>query len=67
MLEIRAGKLWAKTPGQSDSELLLLAENIFTVKGKPGYTISFQMDDGKPKGFTSVQPNGTFQAIFKNK
>lgn len=66
-LEVRDGKLWAKVQGQEDEEFQLLSENVFTVKGKQGYTITFQMDGGKPKGFTSVQPNGTFKAVFKNK
>lgn len=64
IFEIRAGKLWSKTPGQNDGELQLLSENIFTVKGKQGYTVTFQMDGDKPKGFTSVQPNGTFHGVF---
>lgn len=67
ILEIRDAKLWAKTPGQEDDEFQPLSENVFTVKGKQGYKITFQMDGDKPKGFTSVQPNGTFQATFKNK
>lgn len=67
ILEIRDTKLWAVVPGQDDSEFQLLSENVFTVKGKQGYTITFQMDSDKPKGFTSVQPNGIFQATFKNK
>jgi hypothetical protein len=67
VLEIRDAKLWAKVPGQEDDEFQLLSENVFTVKGKQGYTITFQMDGNKPKGFTSVQPNGTFKATFKNK
>lgn len=66
IIEIREDKLWAKVPGQEDGELQLLSDNIFTVKGKQGYTITFQMDGSKPKGFTSVQPNGTFKAVFKN-
>lgn len=65
ILEIRDAKLWAVVPGEDDSEFQLLSENVFTVKGKQGYTITFQMDGDKPKGFTSVQPNGTFQAVFK--
>ena len=67
ILEIRDDKLWAKVPGQEDDEFKWLSENVFTVKGKQGYTITFQIDNNKPKGFTSVQPNGTFQATFKNK
>lgn len=67
VLEIRDAKLWAKIPGQGDDEFQLLSENIFTVKGKQGYTVTFQMAGDKPQGFTSVQPNGTFKAVFKNK
>ena len=66
-LEIRDGKLLAIVPGDEESEFLLISENVFTVKGKQDYTISFQLDGNKPKGFTSVQPNRTFQATFKNK
>lgn len=66
-LEIRGDKLWAVVPGQEDSELLPISENVFTVKGQQGYTITFQMAGDKPKEFTSVQPNGTFKAIFKNR
>lgn len=67
VLEIRDGKIWAKVPGQADDQLQLLSENVFTVKGKQGYTITFQMDANKPVKFVSVQPNGTFTAIFKSK
>lgn len=67
LLEIRGNTLWAKVPGQEDDEFILLAANTFTVKGKQGYTITFHMDGDKPKGFTSVQPNGTFKAVFKNR
>lgn len=67
VLEIRSGKLWAKVPGQPDDELLLLSENVFTVKGKQGYTITFQMNGNQPKEFISVQPNGTFKAVFQKK
>lgn len=67
ILEIRNAQLWAKVQGEDDDELQWLAENVFTVKGKQGYKITFHMKDGKPAGFTSVQPNGTFKAIFSDK
>jgi tetratricopeptide (TPR) repeat protein len=67
LLEIRDTKLWAKVPGQDDDEFQLLSEDVFTIKGKQGYTITFKMDGNKPTGFTSVQPNGTFKAVYKNK
>ena len=66
-LEVRNGTLWAKVPGQLDDEFQLLSEHIFTLKNKQGYTITFQMDGDKPKSFTSVQPNGTFKGVFKNR
>ncbi len=64
-LVIREGSLWAKVPGQPDDELQYLSENIFTVKGKQGYRITFHMNENKTTGFTSVQPNGTFKANRK--
>ncbi|MBK7870576.1 MAG: alpha/beta hydrolase [Saprospiraceae bacterium] len=66
-LVVRDGSLWAVVPGQADDEFQMLSKNIFTVKGKQGYTITFEMDDDMPKSFTSVQPNGTFEAVFKKK
>lgn len=65
-LIIKDGKLLATVPGQADSEFVPTSENVFSVKGKQGYTITFELLNGKTKGFTSVQPNGTFQAIYKN-
>jgi uncharacterized protein len=66
-LEIRNGKLWAIVPGQADEELQPVSEHVFTIKGKQGYTITFKMNADKPKSFTSVQPDGTFIAVFKNR
>ncbi|HCL07021.1 MAG TPA: hypothetical protein DHW64_14200, partial [Chitinophagaceae bacterium] len=66
-LEIRNGKLWAIVPGQADEELQPVSEHVFTIKGKQGYTITFKMNADKPKSFTSVQPEGTFIAVFKNR
>lgn len=66
-LEIRDTRLFAKVPGQPDDEFVYLSENDFTVKGKQGYKVTFQMNADKPLSFVSVQPNGTFKAFFKNK
>jgi len=65
-LEIREGKLLAKVQGQEDDELTPVSKDIFTVKNKQGYTITFQMSDSRAVAFTSVQPDGIFKAILKN-
>ena len=65
VLELREGKLIAKGPGQPDSEFLPLARDIFTVKGKQGYRITFEVHGDKPVLFTSEQPNGVFKAVKK--
>ncbi|WP_445749871.1 alpha/beta hydrolase-fold protein [Polaribacter sp.] len=67
VLEVRDNKLFAKVPGQKDDEFEFQSENIFTVKGKQGYKVTFEMDREIPIGFTSAQPNGTFKARFKNR
>lgn len=64
-LELRNGTLWAVVPGEPDEALEPISQNTFGVKGKQGYTITFKMDGERPKEFVSVQPNGTFRAIFK--
>lgn len=65
ILEIKDGKLWSKVPGQADNEFLPVAKDVFTIKGEQGYTITFQMSNNQPVMFTSVQPNGTFKAVYK--
>ena len=67
VIEVQNNKLIAKVPGQQDDEFQFQSENIFTVKGKQGYTVTFKMDGENPKSFTSVQPNGTFKATLKNR
>jgi len=64
-LQVKNGSLWASVPGQPDDELVPQAPNTFTVKNQQGYTITFEMENGKAVSFTSVQPNGTFKARLK--
>ncbi len=64
-LHVKDGTLLASVPGQNESELIPLSPDTFTVKNESGYTIYFQMEAGKATGFTSVQPNGTFEAHVK--
>ena len=64
-LELRNGKLYAKVPGQADDEFIPVSKDVFTVKDKQGYKVTFAMNGEKPTGFTSVQPNGTFKATWE--
>ncbi|WP_337872527.1 alpha/beta hydrolase-fold protein [Ignavibacterium sp.] len=66
VIEIRDNKLWAKVPGQEDSEFIPVSKDVFTVKDKQNYIITFQMDGDRPTEFTSVQPNGKFRGIYKS-
>lgn len=61
-LTVKDGVLYAATPGQNESQLIPVSNNVFTVANKQGYTITFRLDGKKVIGFTSVQPNGTFEA-----
>lgn len=64
---LRESRLFAKVPGQNEDEFELVDENVFTVKGKQGYKITFYMEENKPIRFTSVQPNGVFTAVYTGK
>lgn len=61
-ISIKNDALWVSAPGQGDYELVPLSENTFTLKAVPGYTLEFEMDNGKAVGLKSTQPNGTFKA-----
>lgn len=65
-LVLQNGKLYAKVAGQADSEFVPVSTNVFTVRDKQGYKITFDMKEQKPVSFTSVQPDGIFKAILKN-
>jgi hypothetical protein len=62
---LRNGKLISRFPGQPDSEFLPVAKDLFTIKDKQGYRITFQMNGDKPMLLTSDQPNGVFKAVYK--
>jgi predicted alpha/beta superfamily hydrolase len=65
VIELQNGKLVAKVSGDSDSELVPVAKDLFTVKNKLGYSITFTFQNNKPLYFISVQPNGTFKGVYK--
>jgi tetratricopeptide (TPR) repeat protein len=62
---MKGDALWVSAPGQGEYELLPLSLHVFSLKGMPGYTLKFEMEDGKPVGLIAIQPNGTFKAQIK--
>lgn len=66
-LVLRNNKLYAIVKGDTDSEFVPLSQNVFTVKDKQGYTITFEMSADEVISFTSVQPNGIFKAVKRHK
>ena len=64
-LYLKNGTLWSSVPGETDEEMVPLSADTFTLKNINGYTIHFQLENGKATGFTSVQPNGTFKGHVK--
>lgn len=67
VMELRNSKLYAILQGGAESELVPISKNVFTVKGKQGYTITFEVNGDKALSFTSVQPDGIFKAVITNK
>jgi hypothetical protein len=65
VLTVLNGKLTAKISGQPMSELIPMARDQFTVKGKQGYRVRFEMKGNQPLSFISEQPEGVFKAVFK--
>lgn len=62
---LKGEDLWAQVPGERDVQLLPSAIDVFTVKDMKGYEVTFHKDGDKVTGFTSVQPNGTFEGHLK--
>jgi len=65
VIYLRNGKLWSKVPGQPDDEFIPLSKDVFAIKGKQGYSIKFNLKDGKPTEFIADQPNGVFRGEIK--
>jgi predicted alpha/beta superfamily hydrolase len=64
-LRVKEDALWAEVPGEGEFQLLPFSIEKFTVKGLSGYEVQFHMDGNKVEGFTSIQPNGTFNAKIR--
>ena len=55
---------WA-VPGQMEYTLDYVKDNLFSLKGIPGFTVKFVEKSGEISGLESIQPNGTFPAVRK--
>jgi predicted alpha/beta superfamily hydrolase len=65
-IALKGEALWVAAPGQGDQELVPLSLHVFSIKGKAGHTLKFEMDGDKPAALVAIQPNGTFKAPVKN-
>lgn len=57
--------LFVLVPGQPDYELNNVGEHKFALKVAAGFYVQFEVEDGKSKSLTFIQPNGNFKAIRK--
>ncbi|MBK6935897.1 MAG: alpha/beta hydrolase [Chitinophagaceae bacterium] len=62
---LKGDALWVSAPGQGDYELVPLSLHVFSLKGRAGHSIKFEMDGDKPAALVAIQPNGTFKAPIK--
>ena len=57
--------LWLTVPGQPEYELNQVDENKYEIKILPGYSVSFDKDNGSVTAIVLHQPNGVFTAKRK--
>lgn len=62
---VKNGALWMQVPGQPEYELQPVKAHGFKIKSLAGYSVLFEMENGKLVGAYSVQPDGTFKATVK--
>jgi tetratricopeptide (TPR) repeat protein len=62
---VKNDALWMQVPGQPEYELLPVKEHAFKIKTLAGYSVLFEMENGKVAAAYSVQPDGTFKATVK--
>ena len=64
-VSVKDGELKWAVPGQMEYTLEYVKDNLFSLKGIPGFTVKFAEEAGNITGLESIQPNGTFAAIKK--
>ena len=64
-VSVKDGQLKWAVPGQMEYTLEYVKDNLFSLKGIPGFTVKFAEEAGNVTGLESIQPNGTFAAVKK--
>ena len=64
-VSVKDGQLKWVVPGQMEYTLEYVKDNLFSLKGIPGFTVKFAEEAGNITGLESIQPNGTFAAVKK--
>ncbi len=64
-VSVKDKALHMSVPGQPEYELVPSKADEFKLKGLEGYSVRFDMKDGKSTAAYSIQPNGTFKMSKK--
>ncbi len=62
---LKEGTLFVFVPGQPEYETIALGNHTFKLKALEGFSVQFDVTDGKVTGMSFIQPNGTFKAKRK--
>jgi CubicO group peptidase (beta-lactamase class C family) len=62
---LKGETLFVFVPGQPEYETIALGDDTFKLKVLEGYSVKFDVTDGKVTGMSFIQPNGTFKAKRK--
>lgn len=62
---LKGETLFVFVPGQPEYETIALGDHTFKLKVLEGYSVKFDVTDGKVTGMNFIQPNGTFKAKRK--
>lgn len=62
---LKGETLFVFVPGQPEYETIALGDHTFKLKVLEGYSVKFDVTDGKVTGMNFIQPNGTFRAKRK--
>ncbi len=57
--------LYVFVPGQPEYETMYTGNHTFKLKILDGYSVQFELKEGKAASMSFIQPNGTFKAVRK--